>query len=67
MQTLLSKKIADLWNEEITAYLDSFDEGEAESHEGNDSGLEKMEDIETTQTNPEPENKAWRKILKRKE
>ena len=60
------EKIADLWNEEITADLNSDDEGEAESLEGKNSKLEEVEDIETTQTNPEPGKKA-RTILKRKQ
>ena len=60
------EKIADLWQEEITADLNSDDEGEAESLEGKNSKLEEVEDIETTQTNPEPGKKA-RTILKRKQ
>ena len=41
------EKIADLWQEEITAGLNSDDGGETESLEGNDSSeLEEM-DIET--------------------
>ena len=42
-------------------------EKSAESLEGKDSELEEMEDIDTTQTNPEPAGKKARKILKRKQ
>ena len=43
------EKIADLWQEEITADLNSDDEAEVESLEGNDNEVDEMETI------PEPE------------
>ena len=60
------EKIADLWQEEITADLNSDDEGEVESLEGSDSDVDEMDiDIETD-TNPEPGKKAKQR-LKRKQ